>query len=414
MRLRLPYGKRDIPVDIPDKNVLGIVKPNELKLVNTSAIRDAILNPLATDRLKDKVESSDKVAIVVDDNTRPCPTKLIMPFLLENLNLPKKSITAIFACGSHEKVSDKDARNLLGMPLNYISSSSKYPNEFEYVGSTSRGTEVKLNKTYLEADFRILIGDVELHYFAGYGGGRKSILPGVSAHETIQSNHKLMFDRNCRLGNLENNPVHLDMLEAYELANVDFLVNVVQNAQRKLVGVYAGSHDAFYKCVELVDRMCKVKISEKPDIVVAAADGHPHDIDFYQAIKAIQTVIEVIKEGGVLILVCKCSNGIGSDIFYQAMQKYSSSDEVKAHLLENFVMGVHKAYYLLKALEKLNIILVSEIERNIVEHVFKLRYAKNIEAALNLAFELVGKDSNILVSPNGSTTLVELNRNKNV
>lgn len=406
----MPYGKKKLSVNIPDKNVLTIIKHGELKptLSSEKIIKNALSHPIGAKRLKELGSKKAKIALVVDDVTRPCPTSKILPPLLEELNVPRENIKVIFACGTHEPVNEKEAQKLLGVRLKHTSSSTKNASEFEYVGTTSRKTQVKLNKNFLDADLKILVGDVELHYFAGYGGGRKSILPGISSNETIQNNHKLMFNENCRLGNLENNPVHLDMLEAYELAEVDFLINVVQNPSYNIISAYAGEHSAFYRCTEIVDKLYKVKLEVKPDIVLAAADGYPHDIDFYQAIKAIQTVIDVIKKDGVLILVGECPQGHGSDIFYKAMQKYTSSEEVKEALLKDFVMGRHKVYYLLKALEKVDIILVSNLDRAMVEGVFNLRYAKNLEKALKHAFELVGRDSKVLISPNASTTLVEL------
>ncbi|MCG2826365.1 MAG: nickel-dependent lactate racemase [Thermoplasmatales archaeon] len=402
MRIHLPYGKTHVPVDVPDRNILTVVKPNMVTPEKNyrEIIKDALENPVNSKRLKDI--KGKKFAVVVDDYTRPCPTKKMLPFVLNEI---KGDATVIFACGTHEPV--ENPKEILGMDIKNMSSQAE-SNDFRYIGTTSMGTDVKLNKAFLDADVKILLGDVELHYFAGYGGGRKSVLPGVSSYETIQSNHKLMFDPNAKLGNLKDNPVHLDMMEAYNMADVDFVLNVVQNPEHQIVDAFAGSHDAFFEGVKLVDKMCKIKVNEKADIVVASADGSPHDINLYQSMKALQTVKEVIKDNGVLILVAECRNGHGSEQFYNDMKKYKTGSEVRKDLMKNFVMGRHKTYYMLNALEKYHVVLVSSMQKKVVENVFRIKYAKNVEAALKTAFDITGRDASVLVSPNATTTMAAI------
>lgn len=402
MRIQLPYGKTIVPVDVSDRNLLDVIRPNTLepKKDYSELIKDALEKPINSKKLRDI--KGKKFVIVVDDSTRPCPTKKLLPFVLNEI---KGDVTVIFACGTHEIV--ENPKEILGMDIKNMSSQAE-SSDFRWVGKTSRGTNVELNKAFLDADVKILLGDVELHYFAGYGGGRKSVLPGVSSYETIQSNHKLMFDHNAKLGNLKDNPVHLDMMEAYNMADVDFVLNAVQNPEHQIVDAFAGSHDAFFEGVKLVDKMCKIKVKEKADIVVAASDGHPHDIDLYQSMKAMQTVKEVIKDNGVLILVAECKNGHGSEQFYNDMEKYKTGSEVRKDLMKNFVMGRHKTYYMLNALEKYHVVLVSSMQKKVVENVFRMKYAKNVDEALKNAFEVAGRDTGILVSPNATTTMAAI------
>jgi nickel-dependent lactate racemase len=402
MRIQLPYGKTHVSLDVPDRNILKVIKPNIIKSEKNckEIIADALENPINSKRLRDI--KGKKFVIVVDDSTRPCPTKKLLPFVLNEI---KGDVTVIFACGTHEIV--ENPKEILGMDIKNMSSQAE-SSDFRWVGKTSRGTNVELNETFLDADVKVLVGDVELHYFAGYGGGRKSVLPGVSSYETIQSNHKLMFDHNAKLGNLKDNPVHLDMMEAYNMADVDFILNAVQNPEHQIVDAFAGSHDAFFEGVKLVDKMCKVTMKEKADIVVAAADGSPHDIDLYQSMKALQTVKEVIKDNGVLILVAECKNGHGSEQFYNDMKKYKTCSEVRKDLMKNFVMGRHKTYYMLNALEKYHVVLVSSMQKKVVENVFRMKYAKNVDEALKNAFEIAGRDTGIFVSPNATTTMAAI------
>ena len=402
MRIQLPYGKTHVSLDVPDRNILKVIKPNIIKSEKNckEIIADALENPINSKRLRDI--KGKKFVIVVDDSTRPCPTKKLLPFVLNEI---KGDVTVIFACGTHEIV--ENSKEILGMDIKNMSSQAE-SSDFRRVGKTSRGTNVELNETFLDADVKVLVGDVELHYFAGYGGGRKSVLPGVSSYETIQSNHKLMFDHNAKLGNLKDNPVHLDMMEAYNMADVDFILNAVQNPEHQIVDAFAGSHDAFFEGVKLVDKMCKIKVKEKADIVVASADGSPHDIDLYQSMKALQTVKEVIKDNGVLILVAECKNGHGSERFYNDMEKYKTGSEVRNDLMKNSVMGRHKTYYMLNALEKYHVVLVSSMQKKVVENVFRMKYAKNVDEALKNAFEIAGRDTGIFVSPNATTTMAAI------
>lgn len=406
MKVQLPYGKGRVTLDVPDGNLMTIVRPNELRPGADAAttIRQALETPLDSERLKAIVEDGDKVVLVVDDYTRACPTARLLPLVLDELGVGKRHITILFANGTHRPVMASEASNILG-PSSDLPWVNSVEMDYEYVGTTTRHTEVRLCKKFIDADVRVLLGDVELHYYAGYGGGRKSILPGISSHEAVQNNHKLMFDPNARLGNLQGNPVHLDMVEAYELSNTSFILNVVQNSNHELVGAFAGSHDAFYEGVKLVDSMYKIASDEASDIVIAAANGYPKDINLYQALKAVSSVLDVVKKDGVLILLAECSEGHGNDNFHADMQRYEDSDAVKHDLLEEFVLGRHKVYYMLDALEKVNIILVSAMARVEVENVFRLRYAKDIASALEMAFELAGGDSSVLLSPNASTTM---------
>jgi len=185
-------------------------------------------------------------------------------------------------------------------------------------------------------------------------------------------------------------------------------LNAVQNPEHQIVDAFAGSHDAFFEGVKLVDKMCKIKVKEKADIVVASADGSPHDIDLYQSMKALQTVKEVIKDNGVLILVAECKNGHGSERFYNDMEKYKTGSEVRNDLMKNFVMGRHKTYYMLNALEKYHVVLVSSMQKKVVENVFRMKYAKNVDEALKNAFEIAGRDTGIFVSPNATTTMAAI------
>ena len=275
-----------------------------------------------------------------------------------------------------------------------------------YIGDTSFGNKVELNKLFVEADVRILTGDIDLHYYAGYGGGRKSVLPGVASASTIQFNHAMLLHPNARMGVLEGNPVHEDMMEAAKMADVAFILNVVMNARYEVVRAFAGDLErAFLEGVKLVDQIYKVPIEEQADVVVVSPGGHPHDIDLYQAYKGIHTALEAVKEGGVLVAVAECPEGHGHKVFHEWMARFKTLEEMEAQIKANFRLGGHKAYYLMKALEKAHIILASAMPEEQVREVFRLEPARTAQEGLEKALEIAGRDASVLVMTHGNITL---------
>ena len=410
----LPYGKTEVCARIPAKNFLGKIEPKEKPGVDDAIaeIKRALQEPIGTKRISEIAKPGDKVAIVVDDFTRPAPSHLMVPPILEELNnagIKNEDITIIFACGTHRPVTDEEARRLLGEEIagkiKYVSHNCS-AKDHVYVGTTkTHGTKVYLNRIFVEADVKILTGDVGLHYYAGYGGGRKSILPGISSCETIQHNHAMLLHKNAHTGILEGNPIHEDMMEAAELAKIDFILNVVLNSKGEIVRAFAGDwRKAFYEGVKLVDEMYKVPVERKADVVVVSCGGHPFDIDLYQAYKAVDGALEVVKRGGVIVWVAECSEGYGNQVFYEWMKKYGTLKEVERAIKRKFKLGGHKAYYLLKALEKAKIILVSVMPDYYAMDIFKLRTSRSVNEAIDEAFRIAGKNAKVWAIPYGNIT----------
>jgi nickel-dependent lactate racemase len=411
----LKYGKNEVCARIPTRNYLGTIEPKERSGVvdPTAEIIRALGEPIGSKPLSEIVKPESKIAIVVDDFTRPAPSNLMMPPLLDELNrlgVKDENITVIFGCGTHRTVKPEEAANLLGAAI--VSRVKTISNDCRdkdhvYMGTTKKlGTKVSVNRTFAEADVRILTGDIELHYYAGYGGGRKSVLPGVSSIETIQHNHAYLLDPNSKTGVLEDNPVHEDMIEAARLAKVDFILNVVTNSKNEIVKVYAGDlEQAFYEGVKLVEEMYKVPIDRRADIVVVSPGGHPMDIDLYQAYKGVDSALEAVKRGGVIVLIAECPEGHGNEVFYDWMIKFKELKDMEKEIKRNFVMGGHKSYYLLKALQKVKIILVSTMPDYYAVNVFKLKTARAVNDAVQEAFSIAGSDAKVWVMPHGNLTL---------
>jgi nickel-dependent lactate racemase len=414
----LPYGKTEVCARIPVQNLLGSIEPKEKKGVADARaeIERALKEPINSKRLREIVKPEHKVAIVVDDATRPAPSHLMVPPLLDELNaagVKDENITIIFGCGTHKAVTHEEAVQLLGEAVlkrvKAISHDCR-AKDLVYVGTTKTyGTKVYLNRVFAEADIKILTGDVGFHYYAGYGGGRKSVLPGVAGEETIKHNHAMILHPNSKTGVLNGNPVHEDMVEAARLAKVDFILNVVCNSKGEVVKAFAGDlEQAFLEGVKLVDEMYRIPVNRKADIAIVSPGGHPSDVNLFQAYKGVDGALEVVKRGGVIILVAECPEGHGNQVFYDWMVKFGDLKAIEREIKRNFVLGGHKAYYLLKALQKVQIILVSIMPDYYATNIFKLKTARGVNDALDEAFRTVGKNAKVWVMPYGNFTLPEV------
>ncbi len=415
----LPYGKTDVCARVPARNLIGSIEPKErpacpdAKAEVERALKDPI--PKGTRRLSEIALPESKVAIVVNDATRRTPTEAILLPVLAELNLAgvkDENVTVIFGCGSHRAVEPQEAKLILGEEaykrVNAVSHDCK-AQDLVSVGSTKLGNKIFLNRVFAEADFRVLLGDIGIHYYAGYGGGPKSVLPAVAGEETIKFNHALMLSANARSGVLEGNPVHEDMKDAARLAKVDFIVNVVTNSKNGVVGAFAGELEpAFQEGVKLVDDMFRVTVDRRADIVVASCGGNPADISLYQAYKAIDSALEVVKRGGVIVLVAECPEGHGNQVFYDWMVRFPDLKSVEREIKRNFALGGHKTYFLLKALQNHQIILVSSLPDYYATNIFKLKTARAVNDALNDAFSIAGKAARVWTITLGNYTLPQV------
>lgn len=414
----LPYGKTEICARIQARNFLGLIEPRE-RLGTQDAqveVQQALKEPIGANRLSEIAKPEYKIAIVVDDATRHAPSSIMVLPLLNELNaagVKDEDVTIIFACGTHRAVKQKEAAMLLGDEVlgrvKTISHDCRSP-DLVYVGTTQKyGTKVYLNRIFAEADMRILTGDICFHYYAGYGGGRKSVLPGVAGEETIKQNHAMLLNSNARSGNLEGNPVHEDMVEAAKLANVSFILNVVTNGRGEIVKAFAGDMEqAFMEGIKVIDEMYRVTVGRKADVAIVSAGGNPADVNLFQAYKAVDNALEVTKRGGTIILVAECPEGHGNQVFYDWMVKFEDLNAVEREIKKNFVLGGHKAYYLLKALQHHKIILVSSMPDYYASSIFKLKTARAINDALNEVFNVAGKDAKAWAMPYGNFTLPEV------
>ena len=411
----IPYGKTEVCARIPTRNYLGSIEPKDKESVKdpTAEIERALNEPFGTKRLNELAKPGDKVAIVANDHTRSTPSRLIvLPILaeLKKARVRDSEITIIVGGGIHRRTSAEEMKALFGEEILHrvrVVNHDCRAEDLVYLSRTKKYvTKVYLNKAFAEADLRVLTGDIGLHYYAGYGGGRKSVLPAVAGEESIQHNHAMMLHPNARTGVLDGNPVHEDMVEAARLIKVHFIVNVVTNSKKELVKAYAGDlEQAFYEGVKLVDEIYKVPISQRADIVIVSPGGHPYDIDLYQAYKGVDNALDAVKRGGVIIWAAECPEGHGNEVFHEWMNRFKGVKEMETRIKRQFRLGGHKAYLLAKASQKVQIILVSTLPDYYAVGTFRLRAARAINEALRDAFDIAGRKSKVWVMPQGNITL---------
>ncbi len=390
-KIQIPYGSTQINIDI-DAELVDVEAEDgrqKEKLNSKEVIKQALYNPLGTKRLRDIVATKRgaKIVIVVDDHTRATPTEPMLDSIQEEIKDNfNPEITLLVACGTHEPPTEEELNRILGKYVGQyiIKIHNCDAKDLVYVGSTSRGTPVRLNRNYVEADIKILTGDVTLHYYAGFGGGRKSILPGISARETIQKNHALLIDEHARTANVEQNPVHQDMTEAAALCPPDFVLNIVAAGDSTVVEAFSGElNEVFYKGTEVAKSLFCRETPNLFDILIVSAGGFPKDRNLYQATKAIENSYRAVVPGGEIIFVAECREGIGDPFFEEWMTAYRSYEDVADAIRSNFVLGGHKAYYMRKIMSHVNLSVVSQLDSQLLRG-WSIKSYDSVVDALNV------------------------------
>ncbi len=415
MQVSLGLGKSKIAVELPDVRVIGQLLPEDVGTVPEPAaeLQRALRNPIGSPRLSALVKPGEKIAIVTSDITRPCPSYIILPPLLAELaeiGIDKSDITIVFALGTHRKHTEEEMKKLVGEDIykEYACLDSD-PADVVLVGTTSSGTPLEIFRPVAEADRRICLGNIEYHYFAGYSGGDKAIMPGVATPKTIQANHRMMIQPGAETGNLKNNPVRADIEELGVFLPIDFIVNVVLGPKKEILKAVAGHRiDAHREGCAYLDSLYKFTLEKAADIVLVSAGGFPKDINMYQAQKALDNARFAVREGGVIILVAACQEEYGSATFERWIKNAESPEQIVRDIQVNFELGGHKAAAIALALRKAKVLCVSEMRKEVVESLF-FEPAASVEQALERATELCGTDSKILVMPIGGSTLPVVN-----
>lgn len=411
MEIQLAYGHKKIPLRIDDRRVTRVLHPGRPGVVRDSVetIRKAMADPISSPRLREIVKRGQQVVIVTSDITRPCPTHLMLPEVVRELNeagVPDDDILVVFGLGIHRGHRPEERRRLVGEEMfNRLRCVDSDPANVVKVGVTRRGTPVEVFRPVAEADFRICLGNIDPHYFAGYSGGGKAIMPGVCSRASIQANHGRMLEAGATAGCVEGNPVREDIDEAASFVGVDFILNVIMDESKRVVYAVAGDMLAAHRegC-RLADTLYKVPIPALADVVVACAGGHPKDVNLYQAQKALDNAQMAVKPGGTVVLVASCTEGLGEDAFERWIAEATSPDDVLNRIRCGFELGGHKAAAVARVAKKARILLVSDLPEEVVRRAWMEPYA-SVEEALEAVLGAGRPDAEVVLMPYAGGTL---------
>lgn len=409
--IEVKYGTSGLKVDIPTRNLLGTLTPSDpvLPPSENGEIERALENPKGSPRLEEMVRPGMNVVIMASDITRPSPTAKLLPPLISRLNgagVKDSQITVMFGMGIHRSHTTEEKKALVGADIfrRVRCVDSTESGDFVLVGTTSRGTPVEVNRLVSECDFLIGTGNVEYHYFAGYSGGAKAILPGACSRRTVEANHSMQLLPGAETGSYEDNPVRQDIEEAGRMVGLDFILNVVLDPAKRIVRAVAGhpviAHEEARK---VTDAVYGVEIEKKADIVIASPGGRPKDMNLYQAQKGLENAKYAVREGGVIILTAECPEGLGEDNFERYMTGMEL-DEIIESVRRKFVLGAHKAAAVARVLKKADVYLVSAMEETMVKRCRLMPFA-GLEEALDRAFSVLGVDATVWVMPYAGSTV---------
>jgi nickel-dependent lactate racemase len=430
MIIDLPYGENGkIRAEIPSDNLLGIIEPREMPALSNieKAVKDSLASPNGSTRLSEIIKHGYKVTIIVTDITRPCPDKQLLPPILaelRNAGIPEEQISLVIATGMHRPMTVQECVDKFGEQIcetgrltNHVSSDE---GNLVGLGRTSNlQIPLSVNKVVAEADVVVSTGMVDTHIFAGYSGGGKSVMPGVSGLETIENMHRPVWleNQSVSICSVDRNPVRLDIDEAAKKAGLCFVVNVVLNGKEEVAHVSAGNPvTAHRECVKVADHIFRVPIPRIPDIVISVP-RYPKDIDLYQATRAANNFVcgscPAVKRGGVIIIPAPCQDGTGSDTFYEWMKEAKNLDEITMRCRKELRVGSHRPYIMAKIMKWVDVIIVGSRIPNTVEEM-KMLPATTIEEALEIAFKRTSREAKILVSLHGLTTVPVCDANNRV
>jgi len=396
VNIQLPYANGYQLLRISDDLTVETASPKRTP-ANPESISKSIAEPVHFENLNAFLSAHRKLLVVVNDYTRPTPTAQV----LKELNLNGHDVKTIVACGTHRKPTEEEIYKIIGgstAPIGDIVVHDSRDNEnLIQLGSTKRGTNLSLNRLLFDCDGIIVVGSVEPHYFAGYTGGRKFLLPALAGFESVVKNHALAVDDQARITRLEGNPVHEDFMDALELfgrARDIFSVQLVLNAEHQVSYACSGHIvDSFSDAVKYAKETYVRSVASKADIVISVSKP-PMDIDFYQSQKAIENVKLAVKDDGIIILVSSCRDGIGDRGFYDLLV---ARDET----IDPHKFGFHKAIKMKRLLERVRVFVVSDLSSNIPS-AMSLAPFKDVQTAFDKAKEIKGKSARVLIVFDGS------------
>src|SRR6056297_563679 len=418
-KFKLKLGKDKIEYNVKEENFLDLLETEKkYELSENQVIKKSLENPISTEKLSSTVKKGEKVCIVVSDVTRMYQKpNVFLPFIVEEIKkggVEDSDIFFLCALGSHRKQTEEEHRKILGEDLynryKIVDHDCNNEDNLINIGKTSRGTPVEINKMAYEADRLVVTGAVVYHVMSGWGGGRKSILPGISSRESIMKNNSISISDTVGMGPnplcdcalYEDNPLNLDMIEASEMVNPDFMFNVILGKGRIVDAVSGDITKAHKEGCEIVSKENDYLIDELGDMVVVSAGGFPKDLNYYQSTKAIYNAMRSVKKDGVVIVLADCSEGMGKPEVESILRNFNNNLERENELRENYTIAKYIGFLSAWYSEVYNIIYVSSIDPSLVGNT-SIKVTKTLDEALEEVKKIKGTlDLKTYVMPDSS------------
>jgi len=421
MTIQLPYGRGTVSLELPEERVAAVLRGEGLKTEPEAAagelVRRSMERPIGSPRLRELAKGRRKVVLIASDHTRPVPSKVIVPAMLREIREgnPEAEVTILIATGCHRHTTREELTAKFGQDIvdrEEIVVHDCDGSDMAYLGRLPSGGELWINALAAEADLLVAEGFIEPHFFAGFSGGRKSVLPGIASRACVRYNHNSSFmdDPHARSGELERNPIHRDMLFAARAAKLAYIVNVVLNTRGEVIASFAGDCGEAHRAgaAYVAEKMsCSAKQTE---IVITTNNGYPMDQNLYQMVKGMCTAERCCQPGGVIIAVGKCEDGLGGEEFYRTFQENSSPGAIlevfRKTPPQNTRIDQWQSHILARIMENHRIVLLSDLDQRTVRD-FKMIPAASMEEALAAADRLLGHDSGaVTVIPEGISVII--------
>lgn len=417
LEIRLPYGKGEIGAELPAGYVAERLKPRAIPASEDPAalVRNAVYNPLGDVA---PPRAGQKVAIAINDKTRPVPHEHLLPPVLQGMRhagVADSDVVFIIATGTHPSMSPSEYKSILPAEIlnryRVVCHNAADRSNLTVLGQTARGTPAHINSAYLAADYRIVIGNIEPHQFQGFSGGVKSAAIGLAGIETINRNHAMMRDENARLGEFDANPARQDVEEIGRMIGVNFAVNALLNSEKRIISAFAGDPVEVMRAgMPEARALYQVSVDAPFDLMIASPGGHPKDINLYQAQKGMAQAAAVTKAGGVMILCAACPEGSGSS----AYESWMMNPPMRSHEAvferferEGFQVGRHKAFQVSRDAARIHTMLVSD-QRDEFTRALLLHPQPDLQTAIDRALERLPANARVGVMPAASATMAAL------
>lgn len=373
MDYQLKYGKKYLSICLDDNLDVTVVNPKDSPALKDpkAALIQGILSPIGACSLKEMIPKSGQVGIILNDITRATPSKLILSAILTVLSdVSNDRITLFVGLGTHRKNTDTELREMFGSEIvdtfRIIQNTSADESTLEFLGDSSLGHEIWLNRDLVNCELILLTGFIEPHFFAGFSGGGKAIMPGMAGNRTIFNNHgaEMIANPNSVWGITSGNPIYEEILEIAEKVGKTFLVDVAMNSNHEINGVFCGKiRTAHQAGCDFVKQNVMVPVSKQFDIVIGTNSGYPLDLNVYQTVKGISAAARIVKDGGTILIASECSDGIPEHGMFKTLLKDTKSPEVFFEKLREpgfLVQDQWQVQILMQILQKTKICLYSD------------------------------------------------------